>query len=189
MSNTNKSNGKWLRRILYILLAAALCVVSFQAGAFWDSFLSEKPYADHAAKAANAFAKTNLASFEITYVLHGSNIGRDMYSQTVFEVPYDTDKKELMECIRNADGWHVEAITADDYRDFVEITWYPSMVQHTVSDDIVFDAWFYRETCPSAGYEKMMKGRFSYMGRAARGFEFAVYDKDTGLFIFIDQHG
>ena len=191
MNNTNRPTGKWLGRIMCILLAAVLCVVSFLAGGFMGALdQGMKPYVDHAVKAENAFEKTNLApSFEITYVLHGSNIGRDMYSQTVFEIPYLSDREELLGLIQNAEGWHVETITADDYRDFVEITWYPSLVQNTVSNDIVFDAWFYRETCPSAGYERMMKGRFSFMGQAARGFEFAVYDEDTGLFIFIDQHG
>ena len=150
---------------------------------------SDEPYKDEHVMATHALQKTNIIQdFVPDFVFHGSHIGRDMYSQTFFEFSY-TDRKELMDIIRNTDGWHVETLTSEDYCDFVEITWYPSMVKQMICGDIEFDAWFYRETTPSAGYEPMIGGYFSFLGRAARGFEFAVFDKETGLFIFIDQFG
>ena len=146
-------------------------------------------WGDEHAKARNALQLTGIRQdFDPDFVFHGSHIGRDMFSQTFFEVSYG-DRKELMRLIRSTDGWHTEALTAKDYCEFVEITWYPSMIKQMISDDIVFEAWFYRETTPSAGYEPMLQGYFSFLGQAARGFEFAVFDEDTGLFIFIDQFG
>ncbi|MDO5435832.1 MAG: hypothetical protein Q4G19_05635 [Clostridia bacterium] len=190
MTDTGKTRRKRLRRILKILLVAVLCIVSMIIGAFWKVFQEENPYPDHTAKSAYAFSKTNLSpSFEVNYVLDGRHTGRDSFIQTIFEVPYSANREELMELIRNADGWHAETITADDYRSFAEVTWYPSIVKNTVSDDIEFDAWFYCVTAPSAGYEPDIGGHFSFLGQAARGFEFAVFDQDTGLFIYIDQLG
>ena len=193
MTDRSGASGNIWRRIRLILLAAALCAVSVISGVFWrelHDFLPEEPYADHIAKAAYAFKETGLfPSFDVDYVLEGSHLGRDSFRLTVFEIPYEAYKSELMILITDAEGWHVEAIGAGDYRDFAEVTWFPSMLQATVADDIVFDAWYYRKTTPSAGYEPMQKGCFRFLGRAARGFEFAVYDRETGLFIFIDQFG
>ena len=150
---------------------------------------SDEPYKDEHAKAISALRKTNIQQdFRPTFLLYGGHIGRDMYAQTFFEVPY-TARTELMDLIRDTDGWHAETITSEDYCDFVEITWFPAMMKQMISGDIEFDAWFYRETTPPAGYEPMVQGHFSFLGRAARGFEFAVFDEDTGLFILIDQFG
>ena len=182
-----KTIQKWLKRLLIACFVFGLLFVSFSLGKI-DAYIDE-PYKDEHAKARNALQLTGIQQdFDPDFVFHGSHIAREMFSQTFFEVSYG-DRKELMSLIRNTDGWHSEALTAKDYCDFVEITWYPSMIQHMISDDIVFDAWFYRETTPSAGFEPMLHGYFSFLGQAARGFEFAVFDEDTGLFIFIDQFG
>ncbi len=182
-----KTIQKWLKRLLIACFVFGLLFASFSLGKI-DAYLDE-PYKDEHAKARNALRLTGIQQdFDPDFVFHGSHIGRKMFSQTFFEVSYG-DRKELMSLIRNTDGWHSEALTAKDYCDFVEITWYPDMIQHMISDDIVFDAWFYRETTPSAGFEPMLHGYFSFLGQAARGFEFAVFDEDTGLFIFIDQFG
>lgn len=184
---TRKTIRKWLKRLLIACFVFGLLFASFVLGKI-DASIDE-PYKDEHAKARNALQLTGIRQdFDPDFVFHGSHIGRDMFSQTFFEVSYG-DRKELMRLIRSTDGWHSEALTAKDYCDFVEITWYPSMIQHMISDDIVFDAWFYRETTPSAGFEPMLHGYFSFLGQAARGFEFAVFDEDTGLFIFIDQFG
>ena len=184
---TRKAIRKWLKRLLIACFVFGLLFASFVLGK--SVAYIDEPYKDEHAKARNALQLTGIRQdFDPDFVFHGSHIGRDMFSQTFFEVSYG-DRKELMRLIRSTDGWHSEALTAKDYCDFVEITWYPSMIQHMISDDIVFDAWFYRETDPSAGFEPMLHGYFSFLGQAARGFEFAVFDEDTGLFIFIDQFG
>lgn len=192
MAGTRKSIPRKWRKILSVLVVAVLCGISVMIGTRinLESILLEKPYAHHAAKASYAFEETGLTpSFEIPYVLDGSLVGRDNYKQTIFEVPYRSEREELWGLIQNTDGWHAETITADDYRSISEITWYPSLVNNTIADDIEFDAWFYRETVPAVGYERRINGYFSFLGQAARGMEFAVFDKDTGLFIFIDQRG
>ena len=151
---TRKTIRKWLKRLLIACFVFGLLFASFVLGKI-DASIDE-PYKDEHAQARNALQLTGIRQdFDPGFVFHGSHIGRDMFSQTFFEVSYG-DRKELMRLIRSTDGWHSEALTAKDYCDFVEITWYPSMIQHMISDDIVFDAWFYRETTPSAGFDAIM---------------------------------
>lgn len=59
-----------------------------------------------------------------------------------------------------------------------------------VPEDIVFDAWFYRKTDEPASWSKhVSSGSLKDIGQVGNGFEFAVYDLETGLFIFVDQFG
>ena len=116
-----KTIQKWLKRLLIAYFVFGLLFASFSLGKI-DASIDE-PYKDEHAKARNALQLTGIQQdFDPDFVFHGSHIGREMFSQTFFEVSYG-DRKELMSLIRNTDGWHSEALTAKDYCDFVEITW------------------------------------------------------------------
>lgn len=90
--------------------------------------------------------------------------------------------------VAQTENWRIEKVSAEDFRDFTSYTWYPEVVQ--VADDIEFDAWYYLETTEAQGsIVHQAPGMFESIGLIGRGFEFAVFDVDTGLFIFIDQFG
>lgn len=58
-----------------------------------------------------------------------------------------------------------------------------------VADDVVFDAWYYRETAAPYNAPGIPDGPFAEIGQIGRGFVFAVFDAETGLFIFTSQFG
>lgn len=58
-----------------------------------------------------------------------------------------------------------------------------------VRDDAAFDAWYYRETAGSYNAPGIPDGPFAEIGQIGRGFVFAVFDAETGLFIFVRQFG
>ena len=59
------------------------------------------------------------------------------------------------------------------------------------SDEITFDAWYYRETVePDTFSGRIPRGPLEQIGSCVgRGFEFAIFDVETGLFVYIDQFG
>lgn len=170
---------KAVRTLVVICLIAG---ISFLTGAIVAN--ENKPY-----RSAVALQKTGLPiSYSQRYTLHGVTAGRDYFSQTVFQVEYSSERKELFNIMAHTKNWRIEKVSAEDFRAFTGHTWYPEIVQ--VADDIEFDAWYYLETSESdGGIVHEAPGMFSSIGLIGRGFEFAVFDLDTGLFIFIDQFG
>ncbi len=178
---------KILKTMLQLTAAACLIWIAYFFGTI-DSSMDE-PYRDEHAKALYALQKTGItADFVPEFVVHGSHIGRKHFIQTVFTVSY-ADRERLLETMRPTEGWHIEHISVSDYRGFADVVWYPEMTKSMIADDVGFDAWYYRTTKPSAGWEEIPAGHFGSLGRVGRGFVFAVYDAETGLFVFIDQFG
>jgi len=55
---------------------------------------------------------------------------------------------------------------------------------------IVFDAWYFLETAGPVSYaEDVTFESLLESGYIGDGFEFAVFDVQSGLFIFVDQFG
>lgn len=136
-----------------------------------------------------ALQKTGLPTqFSQHYSLYGLTAGKDYFSQTVFQVEYSSERQDLLNVMAHTDNWRIEKVSAEDFRGFAAHTWYPEVVQ--VADGIEFDAWYYLETSePWGSIVHQATGVFEPIGLIGRGFEFAVFDIDTGLFIFIDQFG
>ena len=170
---------KAVRTLFAVCLIAG---ISYLAGAITAN--ENKPN-----RSAVALQKTGLPlSYSQHYTLHGASSGRDYFSQTVFQVDYSSERKDLFNIMSRTKNWRIEKVSAKDFRAFTGHTWYPEVVQ--VTDDIEFDAWYYLETSePSGGIVHEAPGMFESIGLIGRGFEFAVFDVDTGLFIFIDQFG
>ena len=187
--NSRKQTAiKWGKRLLLVGIAVCLCVVSFMLGGI-NAYLDD-PRIDEHIKARYALEETGLSdSFEPEFVIHGSQTGRDFYIQTLFNVRFLDDREAMMKQIQQTEGWTVDVFSAEDYRNFIDVTWYPGLNSNLIADGIEFDAWFYKVTTPPAGYEPTPTGYFSSIGQVGRGFCFAAYDVDTGLFIFIDQFG
>lgn len=172
-----------IKAVGVLLVVFFLCGVSLLAGALIanESEINHGEY---------ALRKTHLpVEYAPTYSLYGFTGMRDSFSQTVFTVDYWSDDREaLMNAIRQTEHWHVEPVSAEDFRSFAAHTWYPDIVQ--VADDMVFDAWYYIETTkPLSSIAHEASGAFASIGQIGYGFEFAVYDLETGLFIFVDQFG
>ncbi len=140
-------------------------------------------------RAAVALEKTGLSQ---TYAPHYSLYGfigfRDTFSQTKFKVYYDSDRKALFNDIAEAKHWHVTPVAGDEYLEFQRVCMWNDVLD--VPADIVFDAWYYLETTEPDPYSSYTPdGALTEIGQIGRGFEFAVYDADSGLFIFVDQFG
>ena len=87
----------------------------------------------------------------------------------------------------NTEGWIVSPVTEAELRGFSKCFWYPDLL--TIPDNTVFDAWFYRETSQPILGAETAKDCFSSIGKIGRGFEFAVFDLETGIIVFVDQFG
>lgn len=163
-----------------LIIAVILLTLAFCAGRIYEN-------ENIGNQAASALLKTGLPTlYAPDYSLCGFTGFRDYFSQTVFLVEYD--QQDLLSAIQNTKHWTVAPVSAEDLRSFASHTWYPDISQ--VSDDIVFDAWYYIETTePTDYYRPQATGALETIGTIGRGFEFAVFDVETGLFIFIDQLG
>ena len=161
---------------------AMLLMLAFGAGAL---YANEKT--SHVNPAAHALKKCNLSqTYAPSFSLRGFTGFRDTYEQIVFAVD-EKQRSALMQAISRATGWTAEAVTAEDFRAFSKACWYREFPP--VPDDMVFDAWFYRETHEPTDYAHIATGSLSSIGAVGYGFEFAVFDMETGLMIFIDQFG
>lgn len=142
--------------------------------------------------AAYALESTGLpGEYAPTFSLHGYTGFRDSYMQTEFCIDYPRDRQAILEIIANIEHWRVAPVTALEYSDFASNIMWGYNNSRQLSDEIVFDAWYYRETTePHAPNNRVPKGPMEQIGPyAGRGFEFALFDTDTGLFIYIDQFG
>jgi len=96
---------------------------------------------------------------------------RDSFMQTVFCIDYSGDCQRILEMISNTDHWHTASVTVSEYSDFARnVIWgYENSWQYT--DEIVFDAWYYRETAePHIPNNRIPKGPMDQIG---------TYDSDN----------
>lgn len=173
-------------RILAGLAAmAAALVIAFFAGR-----LSGNTHLFAANAAETALEQTGLpGEYAPPYAMHGMADGRDSFEQTVFCIEYEQEREALQQIMSRTEGWRIAEANAEDYRRFAETAmWgYQSAVQ--VQDDVTFDAWYYRETAEPYNAPGVPDGPFAEIGQAGRGFVFAVFNAETGLFIFVRQFG
>ena len=90
---------KAVRTLVVICLIAG---ISFLTGAIVAN--ENKPY-----RSAVALQKTGLPiSYSQRYTLHGVTAGRDYFSQTVFQVEYSSERKELFNIMAHTKNWRIE---------------------------------------------------------------------------------
>lgn len=170
------------RTIVKLLGIVLLLLLAFGAGALY-----ENEHTLHVNHAAYALKKCNLSqTYAPSFCLRGFTGFRDTFEQIVFAVE-ETQKSALMQEIGHATGWRAEPVTAEDFRAFSKAFWYQEFPP--IPDEMIFDAWFYRETHEPTDYAHIATGSLSSIGAVGYGFEFAMFDMETGLMIFIDQFG
>ncbi len=163
-------------------MAAAL-VIAFYAGKLAGNVRLSAPNA-----AEGALEQTGLpGEYAPSYALHGAADGRDSFAQTVFCV--EREREELLQRMSRTEGWRVAEAGAEDYRRFAETAMWSCQAAVRVRDDAAFDAWYYRETAGPYNAPGIPDGPFAEIGQIGRGFVFAVFDAETGLFIFTSQFG
>ena len=141
--------------------------------------------------AERALKKTGLpTTYAPGYCLHGEISSRDSFVQTKFVVEYQSDRRTLLEEAKRAKGWRAAPVTATEYLAFQRACLWKCGEVLSVPADTVFDAWYYCETsAPVSNAVAAPAGALEEIGPVGRGFEFAVFDAETGLFVFVDQFG
>ena len=173
-------------RILCLLpITALISAIAFFAGALWNELPTASEQAQYALKDTGlTFSETG------SFSLHGSYGWRDFYDITEFIIPYPENRQTLLAEMKTTEGWHASDVTYNEYLDFCELSLWADYELIMLPEDTVFEAWYYRETCePSSFSYNTGKGAFEEIGKLGHGFTFAVYDVDTGLFIYFNQHG
>lgn len=167
-------------------IAAVLLAIAFFAGRLVENQeLSSINHAEYALEKMN-FSTKYAKECAPSFCLHGSTGFRDSYRVTAFQLSDGCDGEDFLEIIQRTEGWTVAPVSEEDLRGFAESFWYPELIP--MPDNTVFDAWFYRETREPFGSARA-KGCFSSIGRIGYGFEFAVFDVETEMVIFVDQFG
>lgn len=182
------------------LLAA--CVAMIVVAAFFAGRLVEALSDDAINSAEYALEATSLpGDYAPSYWLRGSAGLREFMTQTAFVIQYPSDREALLREISRTDGWHVAQVSAQEYRDFADVALWTQAKVLQVRDDTCFDAWYYCETAepvqPSTLLEVVLNsqkpalpdGPLSEIGELGRGFHFAVYDAESGLFVYVNQFG
>ncbi len=171
-------------RILAGLAAmAAALVIAFFAGRLSGNTRLFTPNA-----AETALEQTGLPrDYAPPYAMHGMADGRDSFEQTVFCAA--REREALLQWMSRTQGWRIAEANAEDYRRFAETAMWSCQAAVQVQDDVTFDAWYYRETAEPYNAPGVPDGPFAEIGQAGRGFVFAVFDAETGLFIFVRQFG
>jgi len=174
---------KFFLVLLFIVLAG---VVGYTGGLLTADISHE--FSNHA---EIALRKTGLSvQYAPEYSLYGFTGFRDSFSQTKFEIEYDHEKQQLFNDMQQTNNWHIASVSAEDFLAFQDVCAWEFSSVLDVLGDIVFDAWYYLETAAAADFSPVVpEGALSSIGQVGHGFEFAVYDLETGLFILIDQHG
>jgi len=176
--------GKVIRFLLLFILTGVI--------GWFIGILQENHRMSSISYAARALESTGLpAEYAPNFSLHGYTGFRDSHMQTEFMLDYSNDCQTILSMISETDHWHIAPVTASEYSDFASNIMWGYNNSRLLDDDIVFDAWYYRETTePHAPDNRVAKGPMEQIGPyAGRGFEFALFDADTGLFIYIDQFG
>ena len=172
---------KGMKAAIILLSTAALLAVAFFAG----TLVENQTLINHA---EYALKKMNLPmQYAPSFCLYGYTGSRDSYMMTAFQIQYAIDRKDLLQRIANTEGWTIAPVTEAELRKFAKSFWYPDLI--LVPDNSVFDAWFYSETSKPIFGAEMAKDCFSSIGKIGRGFEFAVFDVETGIIVFVDQFG
>ena len=170
-----------MKAAIILLSAAVLLAAAFFAGMLVESLTSIN-HAEYALK------KMNLPEqYAPSFCLRGYTGFRDSYMMTAFQIQYAIDRKDLLKRMANTEGWTVSPVTEAELRRFSRSFWYPDLMP--IPDNTVFDAWFYRETSEPILGAETAKDCFSSIGKIGRGFEFAVFDVETGIIVFVDQFG
>lgn len=174
-----------MKKCLMIGGILLLCIIVFFVGRVYETFQD-----DPLAHAVYALKKTGLSQeYAPAYSLHGSIGIRDYFSQTKFVVQYEHERNKLLQEASLTKGWHTAPVTAEEYLCFQETCmWgYETL---DVPDDVVFDAWYYLETHDPLSYSASApEGGLKEIGQVGYGYEFAVFDVESGLFIFVDLFG
>ena len=170
------------------LLAA--CAAVAVVAAFFAGRLVEALSDDAINSAEYALEVTSLpGDYAPSYWLRGSAGLREFMTQTAFVIQYPSDREELLREISRTDGWHAAQVSAQEYRDFADAALWTQAEVLQVRDDTCFDAWYYRETAEPCDPPALPDGPFSEIGELGRGFQFAAYDAESGLFLYFYQFG
>lgn len=184
----------WCKRIAKIILLLFLFLFIGIIGWSFGILHASTPLTgiNHDGSSEFALESTGLpVEYAPGFSLYGYTGFRDSFSQTEFRINYQRERQALLDIISTTDCWHIAPVTASEYSDFASnVMWeYENSWQY--SDKIIFDAWYYRERVepyPPSG--QIPKGPLEEIGPyVGRGFEFALFDVDTGLFVYIDQFG
>ena len=170
------------------LLAA--CVTVAVVAAFFAGRLVEAPSDDAINSAECALEVTSLpGDCAPSSWLRGSAGLREFMPQTAFVIQYPSDREALFREISRTDGWHAAQVSAQEYRDFADVALWTQAEVLQVRDDTCFDAWYYCETAEPYAPPALPDGPLSEIGALGRGFRFAVYDAESGLFVYVNQFG
>ena len=174
------------KRILLILTALVIAFFGYLKGSF-DTEMRYETFS----YAEEALQKTGLPKkYAPSYCLHGFTGFRDSFLQVEFIVEYQSNGEVLLDQMDSEMGWHISPVTREEYLEFQRICMWDYADILSVPEDIVFDAWFYQETDePNPWSKHVPAGSLKEIGKIGNGYEFAVYDAETGLFIFVDQFG
>jgi hypothetical protein len=172
------------RRIIFALGVLIVATIAFFIGGLCGDMQQQS-------HSAYALKKTGLPSeYAPVYELHGFTGSRDSFMQTEFLVQYEADRESLLSEIKRTKNWHWQPVTAAQYQRFQSAYMWDYGNVLSIPNDIVFDAWYFLETAGPVSYsegpdfENLLES-----GYVGRGFEFAVFDVQSGLFIFVDQFG
>jgi len=174
------------KHIVMLLALVLIAFLSYIKGSF-DADMRHDDYV----YAARSLKKTGLPTeCAPSYCLHGFAGSRDSFTQVKFIVDDPFERSVLLKQMKCVKGWHVTPVDGYEYLEFQNRYMWTCSAVLDVPEDIVFDAWYYHETREGSIYsEDVAVGAFSEIGRIGRGYEFAVYDSETGLFVFVDQFG
>ena len=178
-------------RKFLVIMAAAIALALLLGAAFVVGSLIESEGRSERARAETALRDTGLdASFAPAFALSGLTYSRDSFEMTTFVVEGDSNRKVLLSACSAQASWHREQVTAEEFISFSDTAFWPFARALGRPRVDAFDAWYYRENAAPAGTEiELANGHFAEIGRLGRGFSFAVYDSDTGLFIYVRQFG
>lgn len=184
----------WCKRIAKVILLLFLLIFTGIIGWSFGILQASTPHSgiNHDEPSEFALKSTGLPiEYAPGFSLHGYTGFRDSYSQTEFCINYQRERQELLDIISTTDYWHITPVTASEYSDFASSVMWEYENSWLYSDEIIFDAWYYREIVePHTPNGRIPKGPMEEIGSyIGRGFEFALFDVDTGLFVYIDQFG
>lgn len=177
---------RYWRTVALFLLVGFVGIIGYGIGV-----ITAGTQASSLDRAAYALRKTGLAE-ELAphYWLYGFTGFRDTFAITQCRLHDDEDRLLLLAQTKRTKGWHQDSVTVQDFETFASSTLWEYAEVLQLSEGMVFDAWYYCETSAPASFDSMAPaGPFEEIGQTGRGFEFAVYDADTGMFIFVDQFG
>lgn len=177
------SRGKaWLLTICAAALAAWL--------AFFAGRLTASEHLNSIRVAESSLEQVSLSKdYAPDYCLSGATGFRDYLTQTAFVIQYPSDRAAMLREIAHTVGWHMAQVTAQDYRLFAHAALWTEAEVLQAWDDVCFDAWFYHETTPPWNPPELPAGPLSEIGELGRGFRMALFDAESGLFVYVNQFG